>query len=46
MIGQILYSSMVYHQIEMKEDYGFEFVLCQNLLTVVTTLPTPFSFPI
>ena len=46
MIGQILYSSMVYHQIEMKEDYGFEFVLSQNLFTLSTTLPTPFSFPI
>ena len=46
MIGQILYSSMVFHYVEMKEDYDFEFVLCQNLFTLVTTLSTPFSFPI
>ena len=30
MIGQILYSSMVYHQIEMKEDYDFEFFHSSN----------------
>lgn len=43
MIGQIIYSSMVFHHVEMKEDYDFEFVLSQNIFTLVTT---PLAFPI